>query len=141
MTEAEVPERPLWRRIVDYPLVAMLIAVVVYIAAVALSVVLGKFVPPIGRTAVSAIHAAIAIGLLLIAYKLVIVRLGWRPKDDLTAGPALKQAGIGLGIGFALMAAAVAAAAGLGVYRINGPGDSSMLLMALITSAIIPGFT
>ncbi|MFL6728860.1 MAG: CPBP family intramembrane glutamic endopeptidase [Sphingomicrobium sp.] len=141
MDQAEVPERPLWHRIVDYPLVAMVIAIIVYALAVALSLWLGKLVPPIGKVGLAAAHTAITIAILFAAYKLVIARLGQRPKDDLPAKPALPQTAIGLGIGFALMAASVAVAAVLGVYRIDGAGDSSMLLMALITSAIMPGFT
>jgi len=136
-----ISRRPLWRTIVAYPLVAMLIAVVIYVAAVALSLFLGKLVPPIGKTAVAAIHAVITISILLAAYKFIIVRLGERPKDDLPAKPALGETAIGLGIGFGLMAASVAVAAGLGVYRIVGTGDASMLLLALIASAIMPGFT
>jgi uncharacterized protein len=139
MDQAE--ERPLWRRIVDYPLVAMLVAILVYAAAVALSLVLGKLVPPVGKTAVAAIHAVITITILLAAYKFVMVRLGERPKDDLPAKPALGESAVGLGLGFALMAASVAVAATLGVYRIVGAGDGSRLAMALIATAIMPAFT
>ena len=135
-------ERPIWRQVIDFPLVAMLIAIVIYAAAAALSLWLGKLVPPtIGRTAVAAAHAVITISLLFAAYKYLIARLGWRPKDDLPAGPALPQTAVGLGIGFALMAASVAVAAGVGVYRITGAGDSSRLLLALIATAIMPAFT
>ena len=86
-----ISRRPLWRTIVAHPLVAMLIAVVIYVAAVALSLFLGKLVPPIGKTAVAAIHAVITISILLAAYKFIIVRLGERPKDDLPAKPALAE--------------------------------------------------
>ncbi|HEY6661814.1 MAG TPA: type II CAAX endopeptidase family protein [Sphingomicrobium sp.] len=141
MDQAGVPERPLWRRIVDYPLVALVIAIIVYALAVAASLWLGKLVPPIGRVGLAAAHAAITIALLFAAYKLLIARLGEHPKDDFPAKPALPQTTIGLGIGFALMAASVAVAAVLGVYRIAGPGDTSRLLMALIASAIMPAFT
>ena len=134
-------ERPLWRRIVDYPLVTMLIAIAVYIMASAASLFVGKFVPAtLGKLPVLAAHAAISIIILTVLYKTVIARLGEHPKDDLPAAPALKQTAVGLGIGFALMAAAVALAAILGVYRIVGWGDTSMLLFALIATAIMPGF-
>lgn len=141
MDQPEVPERPLWRKIVDYPLVALVIAIIVYALAVAASLWLGKLVPPIGRVGLAAAHAAITIALLFAAYKLLIARLGEHPKDDFPAKPALPQTAVGLGIGFALMAASVAVAAVLGVYRIAGPGDTSRLLMALIASAIMPAFT
>ena len=134
-------ERPLWRRIVDYPLVTLVIATAIYLFALWASVMLGALIPPSGKTADTAIHAAITIGLLLAAYKLVIVRLGAQPKDDLPAGPALRDGGIGIAIGFSIMALSVAVAAALGVYRIVGPGDASRLLLELIAVAIIPGFT
>jgi membrane protease YdiL (CAAX protease family) len=139
---AERAERPLWRRIANYPLVAMVIATIIYICAVALGVALGRFVPQsLGKPAVAALHAAITIGLLLAAYKLVIVHLGDKPRDDLPARPAVRDAAIGLGGGFALMAASVGVAAVLGVYRITGSGDTSRLLLELIVVAIMPGFT
>ena len=135
-------ERPLWRKIVDYPLMTMVIATAIYIAVVVLSVVVGKLVPTsIGKVEVTAVHAAITIGLLLAAYKFIIVRLGAHPKDDLPAGPALRDTAIGLGIGFSIMALAVGVAALLGIYRIVGAGDTSRLVLELIAVAIMPGFT
>lgn len=134
-------ERPLWRRIVDYPLVTMLIAIGVYIMASSASLFFGRLVPPIGKTAVLAAHAAITIGILLILYKFAIARLGEHPKDDLPLKPALKQTAIGIAIGFGVMAACVGIAALIGVYRIVGAGDASMLMVALIATAILPSFT
>ena len=142
VTSSGAGQRPLWRRIVDFPLVTMVIAVVIYILAATIGFALGKLVPPtIGKTAVAAVHALITISLLLAAYKLIIARLGAHPKDDLPAGPALRDTAIGAATGFALMTAAVGVAAVVGVYRIVGPGDTSKLLLELIAVAIIPGFT
>lgn len=136
-----VAERPLWRRIVDFPLVTMVIAVVIYLLAASLAVALGKLVPlSLGKTAVAAAHAAITIAIVLAAYKLIIVRLGERPKDDLPGAPALRDTAIEVAIGFAIMALAVGVAAALGVYRIVGQGDTSRLVLELITVAIMPGF-
>ena len=144
MTEAEaIPAgKPLWRKIIDYPLVTMVIATVLYICAVALSIVIGKQVPAsLGKSEVAAVHAVITIGLLLAVYKFIITRLGENPKDDLPAGPAIRDGAIGLGAGFALMAASVGVATVAGVYRIIGEGDTSTLLLELISVAIMPGFT
>jgi membrane protease YdiL (CAAX protease family) len=134
-------ERPIWRQVIDFPLIAMVIAIVAFAAALALSLYLGKFVPPIGRVAVAAIHAVITIAFLLAAYVLVIARLGARPRSDFPLAPAARETAAGLGIGFALMAASVGVAALLGVYRIVGAGDASRLAMALIATAIMPAFT
>ena len=135
-------QKPLWRRIVDFPLVAMLIALALYFVALAIGLAIGKYVmPPIHDSGIrTAVNAAIDIALVLAMYKLVIVRLGERPRDDLPTSPVLKPLGMGLGIGFALMAIAVAIAAGLHVYRITGPGDTSRLLIELAAVAILPGF-
>ena len=144
MDQAEavaIQERPLWRRIVDYPLVTLVIATAIYLFALWASVKVGKFVPPMGKTADTAVHAAITIAFLLAAYKLIIVRLGAQPKDDLPAGPALRDGSIGIAIGFSIMALSVAVAAILGVYRIIGSGDASRLLLELVAVAIMPAFT
>jgi membrane protease YdiL (CAAX protease family) len=139
-TEART-ERPLWRKIVDYPLVTMVIATAIYIAAAALAAIIGKYIPLADKTADVAFDAALTIGLLLAAYKLIIVRLGRHPKDDLPAGPALRDTSIGIAIGFAIMAAAVGVATLLGVYRVIGPGDTTRLVFELIAVGILPGFT
>src|SRR6478672_12254404 len=95
-------ERPLWRRIADYPLVAMLIAVVVFIAAVAIGIAVGKPLESMGQPARAAIRAAINIALVLAAYKLLIVRLGEHPRDDLRwQRDSGKNLGLGLIGGFA----------------------------------------
>ena len=132
--------RPLWRRIVDFPLVAMLIAIVLYIAATALALYLGKLVPPLGAGPTAAAHAAITIALVLAVYKLAIVRLGERPRDDLPARGALGNLGLGLLIGLVLFSCVVGVAWLAGVYRIVGQGDASHLLLALVATAIMPGF-
>ena len=41
-------EKPLWRRIVDFPLVAMLIATLIYVVAVSLGLGLGTVHLPLG---------------------------------------------------------------------------------------------
>ena len=133
-------ERPLWRRIVDFPLVAMLIAIVLYIAATAFALYLGKLVPPLGPGPTAAAHAAITIALVLAVYELAIVRLGERPRDDLPARGALRNLGLGLLIGLVLFSCVVGAAWLAGVYRIVGQGDTSHLLLALVATSIMPGF-
>ena len=133
---------PLWRRIVNFPLVAMILAIAVFMLAMALANLFNQFVvPPIHDSSVrGAVKAAVAIAFGLAAYKLIIVRLGEHPRDDLPASPAIEPAALGLGLGFALMAAAVGVAAIAQVYRITGPGDTSQLAIQLVGTAIIPGF-
>jgi hypothetical protein len=135
MDEAATVEvrRPLWRRIVDFPLVAMVIALVIAIACFTVGMLLGKYlVPPIAGMSMQVKFDLLSIPLLIIAYELVIRRLGERPRDDYRDPNALKHLGIGLGAGLLIFSLAVAVAAVFGVYRITGPGDASDLLPALI---------
>jgi membrane protease YdiL (CAAX protease family) len=134
---------PLWRRIVNFPLVAMILAIAVFLFAGALADLINRLaIPPIHDPNLrAAVRAAVAIVLLVAAYKLIIARLGQHPRDDLPASPALKPAIAGLGLGFAAMAAAVGVAALLHVYRITGRGDTALLGLEIVGMAIIPGFT
>ena len=141
MDQTESTDRqPLWRRVADFPLVAMLIAIVLYIMATAAALWVGKLIPEAGRVPNAAIHAAIAIGIMFAVYKSVMRTLGERPHDDLPVENALKYTGLGLLAGFLLFSAVVAVAAFVNVYRIAGYGGTSNLIFSLITIAILPGF-
>jgi len=130
-------EKPLWRRIVDFPLVAMVIAVLLFIFATALAHNLGKLVPS-GLPSRGIVLGAINLALVLMAYKLAIARLGERPRDDLPAQRSLPELGKGLGAGVALFSIAVAIAAAIGVYHIVGTGNASTLLLDLVIVGIVP---
>lgn len=133
-------ERPWWRRILEFPLIAMVIAVIVLMASVGLATDLGKLafpdMVPEQRVLVQNVAGVIA---AFLAYKLVIRHLGARKHDDLPAKDAIKETAAGLGIGFVLFSLIVGIAALAGVYRIIGPGDTSYLLAAVILSALFPG--
>jgi hypothetical protein len=136
----EAAEKPLWRRIVDFPLIAMLIGFLLFVSATKCGLFLGQFVPPVRQPGTAAAQAAISIALVLAVYKLLIVRLGERPRDDLPVRSALKSLGLGLLTGALLFSAVVGVAAAVGVYRITGPGDSSRFALQLISAGVIPGF-
>jgi len=127
--------KPTWRRIVDFPLVAMLIALAVVIICITVATYLVKSVPVAGL-GMNMEFELVTIPLLIIAYELIIRRLGEHPRDDYRDPKALKNLGLGLGAGFLIFSLAVAVAALLGVYRISGEGDASDLLSALIGPAI-----
>lgn len=139
--EASTVERPLWRRIADFPLVAMLIAMVVVILCFTIAVLLGNATPPIPGFTMNMKFDLIAIPLLLIAYWFVIQRLGEHPRNDYRDPAPLRRLGLGIFAGFAIFSVAVAIAAVLGIYRITGPGDASNLLPALLASAIFPAIS
>jgi len=130
-------KKPLWRRIVDFPLVTMLIALAIVIACFAVGLLVGQYLlPDIPGFSKQLKFDLASIPLVIIAYELVIRRLGEHPHDDYRDPKALRHLGIGLAAGFLVFSLAVVVAAVLGVYRITGPGDASDLLPALIGPAI-----
>jgi hypothetical protein len=137
VAEYEAGERPLWRRIVDFPLVAMLIGVAVFVLGV---IVAGKtsglLMPAIPGFSAEMKFDIIAAPILIIFYKLVIVRLGEHPRDDLRVAGALRPLLTGLAAGFVIFGTAVAIAAAIGIYRVTGEGDWTGLLPALLGPTI-----
>lgn len=123
----------------DHPLVAMIIAIIIYILAAALGVVLGSTVV-LGQPATGVVQTLITVGLTLSAYKLIIVRLGRRRRDDLPAADAAANLGKGLVAGALLFSAIVAVAGMLGIYRIVGEDHWPELVLPLFVTAIAPGF-
>ena len=131
--------KPLWRRIVDYPLVTMVLAIVLFIITITVAAAIVKLVPlKIPGFTFDLKFDVLAIVLLLLIYELVIRRMGEHPRDDYRDPKAVKRLLIGLGAGFAVFSVAVGVAAALGVYRITGRGDLSGLLSALIGAALFP---
>jgi membrane protease YdiL (CAAX protease family) len=134
------PAKPLWRRIINFPLVAMLIAVAVFILALGGSVLIARLLPPMDKAVGDLSKAAIAIGLLFAAYKLVIRHLGEHPRDDLPLREAPKGLSVGLLFGFLIFSLVVGVAAIADVYNIIGKGGTGELVRALVAMAILPGF-
>ena len=137
---AAVAVKPLWRRIIDFPLVAMLLAIAIFILANGAAILVVKVLPPMDPLAKLAAQAAIAIGLVFAAYKLLIRHLGEQKRDDLPLREAPRGLGIGLLFGFVLFSVVVGVAAIADVYNIVGEGGTTQLLTALIAMAIVPGF-
>lgn len=132
-------ERPLWRRIVDFPLVAMLIGVLLFVLCVMVAGVIAKFaLPPIPGLTFEATFNLVALPLLIIVYVFVIARLGESPRNDFKDPKALQHLFWGLAGGAAIFSLAVLVAAALGIYRIVGIGDFSGMLAALIGAALFP---
>lgn len=143
MTSSEgeaAKRRPWYQKIIEFPLVAMVIATAVVMGTVAVALTLvGTLLPDIAPDdRVLVVDVVAAVGLIL-AYKLVIARLGDDKRDELPLKGAVRETAIGLSYGVALFTAIVAVAAVLGVYRIDGYGGTGGLLPALIASALFPG--
>jgi membrane protease YdiL (CAAX protease family) len=132
--------KPLWRRILDFPLVALVVATALFILANAIAFQVNRLLPPMDPDANLAVRAVIGIAIVWTIYKLAIRHLGERPRDDLKLADAPKGLGIGLLVGAVLFTAVVGVAAVADVYNIVGEGGTSDLIRMLIAVAIIPGF-
>lgn len=139
-TILEPAASPLWKRITDFPLVALVIAVAAYVGAVALAASIGKQLPAMDELSATAIKSGIVLVLLFAAYKLIIRHLGEEPRDDLPLAGSGKGLGIGAGFGFLLFTLIVGIAALFDVYNIVGPGGTEQVVPSLIAIAIMPGF-
>jgi membrane protease YdiL (CAAX protease family) len=135
-------ERPRWRRIADFPLVAMLVALLIYFAGVTVAVIVNQLIVPAVPLFDRMMRFDVVAALILVAlYKLSIRHLGAEKRDDLRLAGAGKTLALGLLAGLLLFSVIVGIAAALGVYRIIGEGNSKELLAAAITSAIFPAIT
>ena len=142
MVEAYVvrSEPPLWRQIVDFPLVAMVIAIALYLFAVKLTVELNKLVPPMGTGVTTAVHSLVALTVMFATYKLAIRWLGEPRRDDLCARAAMQNLGLGLAAGLVIFSAIVGVAAMADVYNVYGCCSTRELAMSVITISIMPAF-
>jgi membrane protease YdiL (CAAX protease family) len=136
----EAPAKPLWRRIVDFPLIAMLVAVALFVLANAAAILAIKLLPAMGQIGSTVARSAIAIGIVWLVYKLAIRHLGEEPRDDLRLADAPKGLGLGLLLGFLVFTLIVGVAAIADVYNVIGAGGTGDLLRILVTIAILPGF-
>jgi len=135
------PERePLWIRILEFPLVALVVATALFIIASLIAYTVLAYLPPMSADAKAVTEMALNIALLWVVYKLVIRHLGDKPHDDLPADHSALLSAQGLGIGFVLFSAVVGVAAIAGAYTIVGKGDTSGLVTGLATFALLPGF-
>lgn len=140
---AQVPagQRPLWQRIADFPLVAMMLGVAVILVGIIVSSFATKWLPPIPGFDLLMRFDLVAAPVLFILYKLVIRHLGEQPRDDLRFAGSLRPLSIGLAAGGVVFTAVVAIAGAIGIYRVVGQGDLSGLLPALLASAIFPAIS
>lgn len=146
---------PTWRKVVNFPLVAMVISIVLLmIAALVAPFLVGVFAGATdpgfqstpaevktlltGRYLVPA--SIVEIAATVLVYKLVIRHLGDRPRDDLALAGAARDGGHGLLAGALVFSVIVGLAALFGVYHITGGGDWSSFVTILVGMGLMPGF-
>jgi membrane protease YdiL (CAAX protease family) len=133
--EAERPS--LWRRIVDFPLVAMLIGIVVYFFGVILAGIVAQFlVPLIPGFSREMKFYPLAVLFIVPLYIFVIARLGDPKRNDFDDPKWVRHLVLGLVGGTVIFSVAVAIAGALGIYRIIGVGSLNGLLAALIVPTV-----
>lgn len=134
--------RPLWRKIWDFPLVAMVVALVLLgLTLWAMQWVLYFTVPAGLDPNVDALVRGLAgVAAVFAVYKLLIVRLGREKRDDLPLAGALGDTALGLGAGAAIFSVVVAVAAVLGVYRVFGWGTLEGWFPFFMAGGVVAGF-
>jgi membrane protease YdiL (CAAX protease family) len=131
--------RPRWKRIVDFPLVTLVLAVGLFILANAAATFLIKLLPPMERELGLVVNGLITVSFAIAMYKAVIAKLGDRKHDDLPVAEAPRGLAVGIAVGLLLFSAVVGVAALLDVYNILGSGGTGQLVFALVGMALVPG--
>lgn len=131
---------PRWRRIVDFPLMAMLLSIVALAIVGILFNVVGKAVFPVDKSDFGKIwHMALGLVLLVTTLRFTNARLGTVRRNEFPAATALRGVLMGLIIGTLLYSIVVGEAALAQIYRVIGMGDASQFWRALVLTAIAPG--
>jgi len=139
-TEHATPQ-PLWKRIWNFPLVAMLVALAATVAVLAATGAIGQQLKGmLDRDVRGALMVVVTIALLIVLQKLVLRRLGDRKHDDLPFASAARGLVTGTLTAFVLFSLIVGIAALLGAYFIVGWGGMHNWLMLLFTAGISAGF-
>lgn len=139
---AAADTRPLWRKIWEFPLVAMVVALVLIgLTLWAVQWLLYYTLPADLDTNLDAVIRGLAgVGAVFLVYKLLITRLGRERRDDLPMVGALSDTALGVGTGAAIFAVVVATAAVLGVYRVFGWGTLDNWLPFFMAGGVFAGF-
>lgn len=147
MSDKTLPDTsvPLWRKIWEFPLVAMLVALVAVWAAWSLVLygynlaLLSQWLE-LSEAAVQITGAGITILAVLCVYKLIVSKLGQHPRDDLPMLDAVGDTVMGFGVAAALFTTIVGIAAVAGAYRVLGWGGTEDLLTIVLTYGLVRVF-
>lgn len=133
--------RPLWRRILDFPVVSLLIGIIVFVCIVTVGVLFQKFHPPMPKFEFTALFTALNAALCFAADKLILRHLGVRPRDDLRFHGAARDLALGVLAGLLLISAVVGVAALLGAYRIVACCSIAQLPIVLLDAGVTAAIT
>ena len=130
-------DKPLWRKIWDFPLVAMIVGGLLWYLGIGIAgaiVILAK--PSIPGFSPEMKIYLLAILFLIPLYVFVIAKLGDPKRNDFRDANWLRNLLLGLVGGKVIFSIAVAIAGVLGIYRIVGIGSLNGLLSALIVPTV-----
>ncbi|HEY6816752.1 MAG TPA: type II CAAX endopeptidase family protein [Croceibacterium sp.] len=141
---AFVKPRSRWKRVLQFPLVALILAFLLMTLAQVLgagmSYLAGNRPPQLaGPTDLVFVLAATA--LMVLAYKLVVVRMGEQPRDDLPFDARARDTVSGFVQGGLVFSAVVGVAALLGAYQVIGLSPAEDWLPILLATGLMAGVT
>jgi membrane protease YdiL (CAAX protease family) len=136
--------KPLWKRVLQFPLVTLILAVAIMVAAQSLAGAVSYFAgTPADELATGndLLFAVVATVIMVLAYKLIIVRLGEQPHDDLPFDVRARDVGSGLLQGALVFSVIVGIAALLGSYQVLGLSPAEDWLPILLVTGVMAGVT
>ncbi|QDM40259.1 CPBP family intramembrane glutamic endopeptidase [Altererythrobacter sp. TH136] len=141
VTSVAASTKPLWRRVIDFPLVALVLAMLVLLVPIALLAPILQVLPleTLPSWVDAPLIALCTVAVAIAAYKLVIARLGEQPVDELPFDRQWLDAPRGALIAALLMSLIVGVAALMGAYRLEGWGGSTSLPMLLFAAGLQAG--
>jgi len=131
------PAKPLWRRIWEFPLVAMIVGAALWYLCIGAAGAIAIF----GKLRILGLSLEMKLYLLAVLflvplYVFVIAKLGDPKRNDFRDPKWLRNLLVGLVGGTIIFSIAVAIAGALGIYRIVGVGSLNGLLSALIVPTV-----
>lgn len=138
--ERTATTQPRWRRILDFPLMAMLLSIVAIVAVAALWTLFTKYALPNDKSIFAkSWQTLVGLALFVITFQFTNARLGAVRRNDLPAAGALRYVALGVIVGTLLFSFVIGEAALARVYWIVGAGDASQFWKALIGTALSAG--
>ncbi len=142
--EAVPTAKPLWKRILQFPLVALILAfllmVLVQVLAAGVSYLAGTENAELS-TPTDVVFAITVTVLTVLAYKLIVVRMGEQRRDDLPFDGRARDAASGFVQGGLVFSAIVGVAALLGAYQALGLSPAEDWLTILLATGLMAGVT
>jgi membrane protease YdiL (CAAX protease family) len=143
---ATTTPKPLWKRVLQFPLVAMILAFLFVTLAQALGGLVSWLAGNGLDDEVFATPSDLVFGLAVtvltvLAYKLVVVRMGEQPRDDLPFDSRAGDAISGFAQGALVFSAIVGVAALVGAYQALGLSPAEDWLPLLIGAGLMAGVT